>query len=456
MKVINTVITFLHQKISKLRGSKNFEKLLPFLFVATIAVIGTMLLVASSTNTSSGSLYPKQGGQNVSGATIPPPPSRDWWHTSGNRILNGSGQNASLRGADDGQLNIKDWTSTSPAPDATEMKNLSSWGLGFLRLGVTWANLEPTAPTGTESNLAHNWNQVYLTQLDNVVKLARQNNVRVVLDMHQAAGWSPKFGGEGLPGWLYPNLAACTRGTTCTAENTAHCEFLTNSAESGVPIQPQTGLISAWQLLASRYKADSTVIGLDLFNEPQGCTMHGQSRTFHVPSASDNPLDAFYLQAGSAVRQVNPNLLLIYEDAAYETYLSQGNVLADKLNLPNAVLSKHYYPDSWSQGNFPGSCKSVPSPSGQTVLAAYRQQAAQYNQPLYIGEFDGFRLTRGGGKCPLLQSVDAASNDLLSMMAYSKTNAINWSLWRYDRSNSMVDSSGNPRQPLIKDLQTGL
>ncbi len=89
-------------------------------------------------------------------------------------------------------------------------------------------------------------------------------------------------------------------------------------------------------------------------------------------------------------------------------------------------------------------------------MMAYQQRAAQFDQPLYIGEFDGFRLTREGKKCRLLQSVSGASNDLLSLMTYAKDNAISWSLWRYDGGQSMVDSAGKARQPLIGDLQTGL
>ena len=311
-------------------------------------------------------------------------------------------------------------------------------------------------PTGSGSALIHTWNQAFLSQLDTVVKLAKENSIRIVLDMHQAAGWSPKFGGEGFPGWLYPQQDSCAARTACANINVGPCEFLANTAEAGVPIQPQQGLNAAWKMVTTRYQSDATVVGVDLFNEPQSCRVAGQSRTYHLPTSSDNPLDVFYRQVGLAVRSVNPNLLLIYEDDAYESYVLVGSALAGRLDLPNAVYSTHYYPDSWSGGNPPGSCKPVPSPSGQATMIAYQQRAAKFGQPLYIGEFDGFRLTRAGKKCRLLQSVAAASSDLLSMMTYMKANAINWSLWRYDGGNSMVDSAGNSRQPLIGDLRTGL
>lgn len=448
--------------ISRTRGRAVSTKVVVIALVLVLAVLGLYIFLSNRGPVLSKGVQPHTGASK-NGATgtpgTPGTPSStsggNWWRTSGTKILDASGQTVFLRGADDGQMATQGWTSSS-VPNVAEMKNLSAWRFSFLRLAISWANLEPTIPTGSPSALTHTWNQTYLSELDGVVKLAQQNNIRIVLDMHQAGGWSPKFGGEGLPGWLYPQQVSCTAQAACTNTNAGPCEFLTNTAEAGVPIQPQQGLIAAWKMVTSRYQSDATVVGVDLFNEPQSCTKAGQPRTYHLPTASDNPLDAFYRLAGLAVQSVNPHLLLIYEDDAYESYLRVGSALTGRLDLPNAVYSTHYYPDSWGQGNLPGSCKPLPSPSGQATMMAYQQRAAQFDQPLYIGEFDGFRLTREGKKCRLLQSVSGASNDLLSLMTYAKDNAISWSLWRYDGGQSMVDSAGKARQPLIGDLQTGL
>lgn len=385
--------------------------------------------------------------------TVPP----DWWHTEGVDIYNSAEQRVALHGADDSQLDIARWKSTSPAPGATEMQNLARWGFNSIRVAITWANLEPSMPTTASGVLAHHWNKPYLAGLDNVITLARHNGLRIVLDMHQSGGWSEKFGGSGLPSWLYPKLAPCTSAdASCLGVNKAHCQFLTDTAETGVRIRPQEGVIAAWRMLAKRYKSDPTVVGADIFNEPQACQLAGRSApSYHVPTAADNPVDKFYLKAARNIQAVNPNLLLIYEDDAYEPFTTMGPALAGRLDLPNAVYSTHYYPDSWSNGNFPGSCKSVPSPTGQATMQAYQQRAVGFNQPLYIGEFDGFRLARNGKRCPLLQSVDAASTDLLDMMSYTKSQSISWSLWRYDPGGTMTDDAGNPKQPLISDLQTG-
>jgi chitodextrinase len=361
-----------------------------------------------------------------------------WWHTSGTQILDSLNKPVYLRGAADGRMVPTNFGTLAPS----EFSNLNSWGFDFIRLGVSWANIEPNAPTtNTDGTLNHTWNQAYLSAIDSVVKQAATSHLKIVLDFHQV-NWSPKFSGTGFPSWLFP-----TSGVT---EGQAKCEFMTNTPEAGSPVAPQDGLITTEQMVASRYLTDPTVVGVDMFNEPQSCNYNG-TQTYFVPTGG-TPYDDFYQKDGSALHQTNANLLLIYEDDAYQSYLRQGFALKHALAVPNAVYSTHMYPDAWAVGNDGTTCQPATTTTGQQDYQAHLDQANAWQQPFYVGEFDGFHLA--ANTCTALPG---ASQDLLTMMADAKANNVNWSPWEYNRSaQSLIDSSGNPKQPLLSDLQTGL
>jgi hypothetical protein len=361
--------------------------------------------------------------------------SEDWWHTDGTKILNSAGQQVYLRGVDDGRM-VQTTPGTLVQP---EFSNLSSWGLNFIRLGISWANLEPNAPTQSGSTLNHTWSDSYLASIDSVVQQAKAAHLRVVLDFHQV-DWSPKFGGTGMPSWLFPKA---------TSGGTAKCEFMSNTIESGSPESQQAGLITAEQMIASRYLSDSTVVGIDMFNEPQPCNSGGS--TTYLPKGT-TPYDDFYHNDGTALRQINPNLLLIYEDNAYQGYLKSGFALTRPLDVPNAIYSTHLYPDAWTAGNTGSTCEPSTKVTGLQDYQIHLARAAGWNQPLYIGEFDGFHLSESSCAAPA-----TASQDTLAMMSQALADDVNWSLWEYKRTGAaIVDATGAAKQPLLSDLQSGL
>ena len=105
------------------------------------------------------------------------------------------------------------------APDEQTFRNVRAWGFNAVRLSVSWANLEPQAPTrGPGGAVQHHYNAQYLSALDAAVKGFTGRGVAVILVIMQSQ-WSPAFHqnhtafgvscqGVGMPTWLYPHASS--------------------------------------------------------------------------------------------------------------------------------------------------------------------------------------------------------------------------------------------------------
>ena len=224
-----------------------------------------------------------------------------------------------------------------------------------------------------------------------------------------------------MPSWLYT-----TAPDTSAGINTARCEFFSDVAETNVPEKPQEGMAAAWAMLASRYANNATVVGADMFNEPNWSS-----------TCTSADLAAFYEKIGAAIRSTNPNIILMYEDDAYQSYMSGGSKLTRKPNLANAVFSWHFYPPDWATGEPP--------------LAAHLTRAQSWGVPLWIGETDAMSETRN-------PETDANwQQDLADQLSYFKQNDISWTIWAYDTGccSIVTPNTTQPKQSLISALQSG-
>src|SRR5437867_3295625 len=267
-----------------------------------------------------------------------------WLKVSGTRIVDQKGRTVRFLGVDDGRMNPGSgntpndcdqiWSGIRPS----EYGNVASFGLNVVLLCVSWSNHEPQVPVpGPGGTVAHTWNEQYLADHDEAVKAYGCRGVAVILDMQQA-GWSPAFNdrrtgrceGSGMPDWLYP-VAASQRTSD------AKCDFFANRHEEGVPVAPLDGFEAVWKMLTDRYRDNPKVVAADMLNEPPSVCDGGQ--------VSD-----FYDRLGTAIRSVNLNILLVFEDNAWTGYSQNGFLIKRALTLPNAVYSWHFYPDTWDAG----------------------------------------------------------------------------------------------------------
>jgi endoglycosylceramidase len=143
-------------------------------------------------------------------------------------------------------------------------KLLKQQGFNCIRLGVIWDGVEPQPGI---------YNEAYLKELDKRIAWAAENDLFVVLDMHQDL-YSVKYA-DGAPEWAtITDDKPHTTGAIWSdayllseAVQTAFDHFWNNTpASDGIGIQDH--YVALWQHVARRYAHHSNVIGYDIMNEP--------------------------------------------------------------------------------------------------------------------------------------------------------------------------------------------
>ncbi|QYL17129.1 cellulase family glycosylhydrolase [Mycolicibacterium pallens] len=277
-------------------------------------------------------------------------------HTSGNQIVDAQGKPVQISGVNwfgaEGSNGVPDGLWTRNYKDMIDQ--MSAQGFNTIRIPYSSEMLHTTsAPSGINYALNPDLEGMSRLQvLDQIIAYAGQDGMRVILDHHRSTA------GAG------------------TSEN----GLWYNSQYS------EDQWVSDWQMLATRYKNNPTVIGFDLHNEPYNGTWGGGGANDWARAAE---------RAGNAVLQVNPDLLIFVEGVGTyqgQSYWWGGNLMGVKdrpivLTVPNhLVYSPHdypnsVYPQSWFQSANFGA--NLPNVFRQAWGYIYEQNIA----PIYLGEF---------------------------------------------------------------------
>jgi endoglucanase len=194
---------------------------------------------------------------------------------------------------------------------------------------------------------------------------------------------------------------------------------------------PESVWLANWRALTQRYLGNTTVIGMDVRNEP-----HNQACWGGDPSGCPANLDwaAAAERAGNAILAINPNLLIIVEgNASYNgAFTWWGGMLRGVatrpivLSVPNRVVySAHDYgPHLASQSWFNGSTTpaSLNAVWNQNWGFIYNQNIA----PVWLGEFG---TTNNAAE---IQSTAAGSQGqwFSSLVQYLGARpSMNWAYW---------------------------
>ena len=259
--------------------------------------------------------------------------------------------------------------------DVRDARRLARLGFDVVRLGVTWAGLEPgTAPANDPSICRsgrpgdpHQFDagvlRRYLDRLSRTVAILARFHIYSLLDMHQDV-YNRRFDGEGEPTW-----AVCTDGVQSVdppgrwsleygtkAAGIAFHHFWTNDVRGN--LQGQYDMV--WGDLAKYFAHDPWVIGFDPFNEPFSTSLirvgdahfDGELECFYTgrahigrPSHRAPPI---HCPPGDPRTGVIPVILrnaphkLVFDEP--DNFASRGYpTFLGPMDLPNLVFNVHIY-----------------------------------------------------------------------------------------------------------------
>ena len=427
-----------------------FRAVVIAVIVAILAVSAVYAATVTSQQASSTSTPASSSPTNPLCTSQPCAPMiTGWLHTvaSGTDVYDSSGSQVPLVGVDVDGLDFGTGNPAS-APDscgkgwsipATSFANVASWGFNSVRIPISWENIEPTAPTlASNGTWIHHWNTQYLEELDTVVSQFGKTHIVVIFDFAQvdvsgAFQQAPEKvqGGEcegwGNPTWLYPGR---TSPTTSADLATAMCNFFNDRSMVGndtapPPIQSMEAVES---MLAGRYSDNSSVVGIDMFNEPWFTSSCGTT------AQEGALLTSFYTKMGQAISKANPHLLLIFEDST-PGLMPSSPVITAAPSVPNTMYEFHIYTSDWT--------------TAQPYVSAFLDSAKKFGVPVWMGEFDAFEAGCTGVNCKLDPNWEADTEALLS---FSNANDINWAYFSYYSLGTPVQTPV-PHSEILEVLQ---
>ncbi|MEU1511942.1 cellulase family glycosylhydrolase [Streptomyces sp. NPDC005811] len=301
------------------------------------------------------------GAQSAQAAPAVPAAAADagagYWHTSGRQILDAAGQPVRIAGInwfgfETGNYVVHGLWSRDYKSMIDQMKTL-----GYNTIRIPYSDdifKSSTVPNSIDFSSGKNADLQGLGSLgilDKIVSYAGQDGLKVILDRHR-----PDAGGQSA---LWYTAAV-----------------------------PESTWIANLKSLAARYAGQSTVIGIDLHNEPHDPACWGCGDT-----ATDWRLAA--QRAGNAVLSVNPDLLVFVEGVQSFNGVSGwwgGNLMGVaqypvQLNVANRVVySAHDYATSVAQQSWfsdPAFPANMPGIWDKYWGYIFKQNIA----PVWVGEF---------------------------------------------------------------------
>ena len=326
-------------------------------------------------------------------ARLPPLASGRTFHTCGARILSDSGQPVQITG-----VSWFGMETGTYAPHGLWTRNWKTMldqiaGLGFNTIRLPFTNealIDGQMPKSINYDVNPDLKgKTSLQVMDMIIEGAGERGLKVILDRHRP-----------------------------TSEAQSELWYTDKLSEDR--------WIQDWVMLAARYRGNSTVIGMDLHNEPRGPATWGSG-----DQASDWRLAAE--RAGNAVLQANPYLLIFVqgvERMGDDFYWWGGNLEGARdnpvrLQVPGRlVYSPHAYgPSVYAQPWF----QDPDFPNNLSVVwdTHWGYLAEQQVAPVVLGEFGG----RSVGD-------DADGIWQRNLIQYLKQHDIGWINWSFNPDSS--------------------
>ena len=171
-------------------------------------------------------------------------------------------------------------------------------------------------------------------RLDDCVRWARQNGVRLILDMHDCPGGQTGDNIDdsyGYP-WLMTDPVA------------------------------QQQFVDIWRQIAEHYADEDVILGYELANEPVATYWEGEER-----DRLNAALEPLYKRATAAIREVDPNHIILLGGPQWNSYF--GN-----------------FTDWTFDDNIMYTCHRYGGPATAEAITSYIEFRDKTNRPMYMGE----------------------------------------------------------------------
>ena len=290
-----------------------------------------------------------------------------YWHTSGATILDSNNQQVRIAGINWYGFETSDAVVHGLYSQDYKviLNGIHANGYNTIRLPFSNQMVEtpgvPSSVSYSNGSGAINTDLKGLNSLqimDAVVAYAGQIGLRVILDDHRSE-----------------------------AGNSAEASGLWYTAA-----YPETAWIADWQALVTRYRNNTTVVGVDLRNEPHNAATGGSCWDC---GGNTNDWHLAAERAGNAVLAINPSLLIFVEgtDAYNNNYYFWGGNLQGVQNSPVVLNTAHqlvysahdYGPTEYQQSWFNNSTSLQSLASVWTSYWAYI--SLNGIAPVWLGEF---------------------------------------------------------------------
>ncbi|KAJ3534744.1 hypothetical protein NM208_g7418 [Fusarium decemcellulare] len=330
-----------------------------------------------------------------------------------------------------------EWTPGVPSFGELDVQNLHELGLNIVRLGHSWAGAEP---------VRGEYNQTFLDIMKKQTKLAEEQGIYVLVDVHQD-NMAKQFCGNGFPSWFVkkdwtpiwkrfpvPLSLPFTTDSNGFPSPESQCNTIdwylayTSAAVSnafGRLYNNHDGLGDAfsayWKKLASEYAETANIVGYNLLNEPWAGDTYADPKLL-VPGVADGKvLEPLWNRAAKQIRTVDNDTLIWFEGTTFDILSGFNNVpLGDGTKT---VHSYHYY--------------KPPQLGSISDTLSNRHQ-------------DNVRLKTAGVLTELTfwKGDDKQMNDLAEAMTATDANMVSWIGWAYE--NLYSGTSGKPFPELAK------
>lgn len=301
----------------------------------------------------------------------------------GARFVDADGRTVILRGINAMDKTLGGDGNLDPDLSDADLDRISSIGFNVLRLGTSWAAIEPEPGLYDDGFIDR-----FIDEMDD----AFAHGLLVVVDMHQDV-WGESLGGNGAPDWAGPQCNVPPR--LPLAETTgqwfaqygspdvlaAFGNFWADGAGDVFCTGPvQTRFVEMFGHLASRLAGHPALVGYDLLNEPWPGTPPG---VFEVAQ-----LYPFYERLVAEIRAVDDDSIIFFEPPIQK---SAGlPTVPVGISDPNAAFAPHTYTETM----FTGGAITTDARTDEIVILETSLEAALMDVPMWIGEWGAFENDR--------------------------------------------------------------